>query len=111
VRNSVVLAIAFGPDAIAPSPAGAITSSPEHASGGIGVVEGIPSLLLISCHFPAVAAIAGVMLDRIISFWILLAIGWGVAAAGLVVMTQHRRGGAGMRLGQMALRRARATSR
>jgi uncharacterized protein (TIRG00374 family) len=38
--------------------------------GGIGVVEGTLSVLLIAYHVPAATAIAGVMLYRMISFWV-----------------------------------------
>jgi putative heme transporter len=49
--------------------------------GGVGVVEGTLSLMLIACHMPAATAIAAVLLYRIISFWLLVPIGWGVAVS------------------------------
>jgi uncharacterized membrane protein YbhN (UPF0104 family) len=57
--------------------------------GGIGVVEGTLSVLLIACHVPAATAIAGVMLYRIISFWVLVPIGWGAIG---ILLAMRRRG-------------------
>jgi hypothetical protein len=56
--------------------------------GGIGVVEGTLSLLLISYHVPAATAVAAVLLYRILSFWILAALGW--ATVGGLVAIQRR---------------------
>ncbi|MGO9961226.1 MAG: lysylphosphatidylglycerol synthase transmembrane domain-containing protein [Solirubrobacteraceae bacterium] len=56
--------------------------------GGIGVVEATLSVLLIAYHMPTATAIAAVMLYRIISFWILITVGWG--AVGARVAMQHR---------------------
>ncbi|MGO9971483.1 MAG: lysylphosphatidylglycerol synthase transmembrane domain-containing protein [Solirubrobacteraceae bacterium] len=56
--------------------------------GGIGVVEGTLSVLLIAYHMPAATAIAGVMLYRVISFWILVPVGWGAVGA---LAAMHRR--------------------
>lgn len=56
--------------------------------GGIGVVEGTLSLLLISYHVPAATAVAAVLLYRILSFWILAALGW--ATVGGLVALQRR---------------------
>lgn len=56
--------------------------------GGIGVVEGTLSLLLIAYHMPSDTAVAGVLLYRIISFWGLVVIGWG--AVGTLVAMQRR---------------------
>lgn len=56
--------------------------------GGIGVVEGTLSLLLISYHVPAATAVAAVLLYRILSFWILVGIGW--ATVGGLVALQRR---------------------
>jgi putative heme transporter len=56
--------------------------------GGIGVVEGTLSLLLISYHVPAATAVAAVLLYRILSFWILVAFGW--ATVGGLVALQRR---------------------
>lgn len=57
--------------------------------GGIGVVEGTLSVLLIAYHVPAATALAGVMLYRIISFWVLVPIGWGAVG---VLLAMRRRG-------------------
>jgi len=52
--------------------------------GGIGVVEGALSLLLVAYGMPADTAVAAVLLYRIISFWVLVPIGW-LAAGGLML--------------------------
>jgi uncharacterized protein (TIRG00374 family) len=56
--------------------------------GGLGVVEGTLSLLLVAYGLPADTAIAAVMLYRIISFWALLPIGW--AAIGMLTASSRR---------------------
>lgn len=56
--------------------------------GGIGVVEGTLSVLLIAYHMPAATAMAGVLLYRIISFWILVPVGWG--AVGVLIALKRR---------------------
>jgi putative heme transporter len=56
--------------------------------GGIGVVEGTLSVLLIAYHMPAATAVAAVILYRIISFWILVPAGW--ATVGALVAVQRR---------------------
>jgi putative heme transporter len=56
--------------------------------GGIGVVEGTLSVLLIAYHMPAATAMAGVILYRIISFWVLVPVGWG--AVGILLAMQRR---------------------
>jgi hypothetical protein len=52
--------------------------------GGIGVVESTLSLMLVAYGMSMDTAVAAVLLYRIISFWILVALGW-LAAAGLVL--------------------------
>lgn len=56
--------------------------------GGIGLVEGTLTVLLIAYHMPATTAVAAVVLYRIISFWILVPIGW--AAVGALVAVRRR---------------------
>ena len=56
--------------------------------GGIGVVEATLSVLLIAYHMPTATAIAAVMVYRIVSFWILVPIGWG--AVGVLLAMQRR---------------------
>ena len=56
--------------------------------GGMGVVEGTSSVLLVAYHMPTATAIAAVMLYRIISFWILVPVGWG--AVGVLLAMQRR---------------------
>ncbi len=51
--------------------------------GGVGVVEGTLSLLLIAYGMAPQTAVAAVLLYRIISFWVLVPLGW-LAAGGLV---------------------------
>jgi putative heme transporter len=59
--------------------------------GGIGVVEGAMSLLLVAYGMPADTAVAAVLVYRIISFWVLVPAGW-LAAGGLVVIQRRQRG-------------------
>jgi len=56
--------------------------------GGIGVVEGTLTLLLVCYGMHTGTALAAVLLYRIISFWTLVPIGWAVAAA---IVVGHRR--------------------
>lgn len=56
--------------------------------GGIGIVEGTLSLLLIAYGMPTGTAVAAVLLYRIISFWIFVPIGWAVA--GVLIVLQRR---------------------
>jgi len=58
--------------------------------GGVGVVEGTLSLMLIACHMPAATAIAAALLYRIISFWLLVPIGWGVVVSMLAKPRRRR---------------------
>ena len=59
--------------------------------GGIGVVEGTLSLLLVAYGMPTDTAVAAVLLYRIISFWVLVPVGW-LTAGGLVVVQRRRSG-------------------
>ena len=58
--------------------------------GGIGVVEGTLSLMLVAYGMHSATAVAAVLLYRIISFWILVPLGWATAA-GMVMMNRRRR--------------------
>ena len=58
--------------------------------GGIGVVEATLSVLLIAYHMPAPTAVAAVILYRIISFWILVPVGWATVGALLAVQRRSR---------------------
>jgi uncharacterized membrane protein YbhN (UPF0104 family) len=58
--------------------------------GGLGVVEGSLSFLLIAYGMPAESALAGVFLYRIVSFWSVVPVGWGIWG-GLTL--RERRGG------------------
>lgn len=46
--------------------------------GGLGVVEGSLSFFLIAYGMPAESALAGVFLYRIVSFWSVVPVGWGI---------------------------------
>jgi uncharacterized protein (TIRG00374 family) len=46
--------------------------------GGLGVVEGSLAFLLIAYGMPADSALAGVFLYRIVSFWSVVPVGWGI---------------------------------
>ena len=56
--------------------------------GGIGVVEGSLTVLLVAYHMPTATAMASVIVYRIISFWILVPVGWG--AVGVLLALQRR---------------------
>jgi putative heme transporter len=56
--------------------------------GGIGVVEGSMTALLIAYGTPATSAVAVVLLYRIVSFWALAPIGWA-AWGGLELALRH----------------------
>jgi uncharacterized protein (TIRG00374 family) len=58
--------------------------------GGIGVVEGTLSLMLVAYGMHSATAVAAVLLYRLISFWILVPLGWATAA-GIVMMNRRRR--------------------
>ncbi|MBV9311067.1 MAG: flippase-like domain-containing protein, partial [Solirubrobacterales bacterium] len=73
----------------------------------IGVVEGTLSLMLIACHMPAATAIAAVVLYRIISFWLLVPIGWGAVVS---LVGKPRWAALSLRPQQTAARVARASA-
>ncbi|MBV8990270.1 MAG: flippase-like domain-containing protein, partial [Solirubrobacterales bacterium] len=56
--------------------------------GGIGVAEGTLTVLLVAYHMPTATAMAGVIVYRILSFWILVPVGW--AAVGVLLALQSR---------------------
>jgi putative heme transporter len=56
--------------------------------GGIGVVEGTLTVLLVAYGLPSGTAVAAVLLYRIISFWVLVPVGW--ATMGCLLAVQHR---------------------
>jgi putative heme transporter len=58
--------------------------------GGIGVVEATLSVLLIAYHMPAPKAVAAVILYRIISYWIVVPVGWATVGALLAIQRQRR---------------------
>jgi putative heme transporter len=73
--------------------------------GGIGIVEGTLSLLLVAYHMPAATAIAAVILYRILSCWILLPAGWATAGT-LIALHRRRRAGLALLPPTTAARRA-----
>ena len=46
--------------------------------GGIGLVEGTLCVGLVSTGVPAALALAAVLLYRLVSFWLMTAVGWFV---------------------------------
>lgn len=60
--------------------------------GGIGVVEGSLTVLLVAYGLHSGTALAAVLLYRLISFWIMVPIGW--AAVGAIVIKDRRAGAA-----------------
>ena len=57
--------------------------------GGLGVVEGSLSFLLIAYGMSAESALAGVFLYRIVSFWSVVPVGWGIW--GCLTLRERRR--------------------
>lgn len=58
--------------------------------GGIGVVEGSLTVMLVAYGMHNSTALAAVLLYRLISFWLLVPIGWVAAAAIMVRGRPHR---------------------
>ncbi|HEY3700618.1 MAG TPA: lysylphosphatidylglycerol synthase transmembrane domain-containing protein [Acidimicrobiales bacterium] len=56
--------------------------------GGLGVVEGGLSFLLVAYGMPADNALAGVLLYRVVSFWAVVPAGWGTW--GVLTALEHR---------------------
>ncbi|MBV8303016.1 MAG: UPF0104 family protein, partial [Acidimicrobiia bacterium] len=55
-----------------------VTASVPITPGGIGVVEGSLTALLVAYGMPTNVALASVLLYRAVSFWGLVPVGWGV---------------------------------
>jgi len=53
-----------------------VVSSVGITPGGIGVVEGTLCVGLVSTGVPAALALAAVLLYRLVSFWLVMAVGW-----------------------------------
>ena len=62
--------------------------------GGLGVVEGSLTFLLIAYGMPAESALAGVFLYRIVSFWSVVPVGWGIW--GFLTLRERRGGRAAL---------------
>jgi hypothetical protein len=56
--------------------------------GGLGLVEGSLTVLLVTSGMPANEALASVVMYRIVSFWLVVPVGWG--AWGYIALTEHR---------------------
>jgi uncharacterized protein (TIRG00374 family) len=69
---------------------GQIAANLPITPGGVGVTEGAMSVLLIAYGVHTETAVAGVLLYRIISFWLAVPIGW-VSAAGMLALQRRRR--------------------
>lgn len=68
---------------------GQVAASLPITPGGIGVVEGSITGLLIAYGMPTRTALAGVLLFRIVSFWALVPIGW-IAWATITLASRRR---------------------
>lgn len=66
-----------------------VSASLPITPGGIGVVEGSLTALLVAYGVTLEAALAGALLYRVVSFWGLVPIGWG-SWAYLELMQRHR---------------------
>lgn len=73
-----------------------ISASIPITPGGIGVVEGSMVALLLAYGVPWDGALAPALLYRIVSFWSLVPVGWGVWSV-LEASTRRRRATAGRR--------------
>jgi uncharacterized protein (TIRG00374 family) len=59
--------------------------------GGLGVVEGSLTIALVTFGGAQASTVAGVLVYRLISFWLLLPVGWGSwATLALVGRSRHR---------------------
>lgn len=66
--------------------AGAAVSSLNLTPGGVGVVEAAITEALTAAGLGTAAALPGVLLYRVLSFWVVLSIGW------LLILVRHRLG-------------------
>ena len=66
-----------------------VAASSPVVPGGLGVVEGSLSFLLIAYGMSAESALAGVFLYRIVSFWSVVPVGWGIW--GCLTLRERRR--------------------
>ena len=70
---------------------GQVAASLPITPGGIGVVEGSITGLLIAYGMPTNTALAGVLLFRVVSFWALVPLGW-FAWVTISLASRHRPG-------------------
>ena len=57
--------------------------------GGLGVVEGSLTVALVAFGGAQASTVAAVLIYRVLSFWLILPIGWGTLGA---ITYNHRRG-------------------
>lgn len=65
-----------------------VAASVPVVPGGIGVVEGSLSFFLMAYGMPPADALASVLLYRIVSFWAIVPVGWGIW--GCITLGEHR---------------------
>ena len=74
---------------------GQVAASLPVVPGGVGVVEGSLSVLLVAYGMPADSTVAAVLLYRVVSFWAVVPVGWGT---WVVLALRDRRHGEGDRV-------------
>jgi putative heme transporter len=67
--------------------AGMAAASIGLTPGGLGVVEGVLSASLVALGIKGQSALAAVLVYRLISFWLVMTVGWAVVA----ILTRERR--------------------
>jgi uncharacterized protein (TIRG00374 family) len=68
---------------------GQVAASLPITPGGLGVVEGSITGLLVAYGMPTKTALAGVLLFRVVSFWALVPVGW-IAWITINLASRHR---------------------
>ena len=58
--------------------AGAGAASLNLTPGGLGLVETALAAALVAVHLPSASAMTSVLVYRLISFWLVLSVGWGI---------------------------------
>ena len=70
--------------------AGQLATILPFTPGGLGVVEGSLTVALVTFGGGQASTVAAVLLYRLISFWLLLPVGWGAWTAMLVAGRRNR---------------------
>jgi len=70
--------------------AGQLASILPVSPGGLGVVEGSLTVALVTFGGAQASTVAAVLLYRVISFWLILPVGWGAWGALALVSRRHR---------------------